>query len=110
MAKSSMRIVEKPTHDCIDWNHFWKSGTQVTQIHSVQSAKYLLSCSPSVGLIVNQHQFPSSMDKLIPHIEELVSLVKHIVWWFSHPGETLTPRYTRKAQADRAPGFADKAL
>ena len=24
--------------------------------------------------------------------------------------ETLTPRYTRKAQADRAPGFADKAL
>ena len=25
-------------------------------------------------------------------------------------GETLTPRYTRKAQADRAPGFADKAL
>ena len=24
--------------------------------------------------------------------------------------ETLTPRYTRKAQADRAPGFVDKAL
>ena len=27
-----------------------------------------------------------------------------------HDGETLTPRYTWKAQADRAPGFADKAL
>ena len=26
------------------------------------------------------------------------------------PAETLTPRYTWKVQADRAPGFADKAL
>jgi hypothetical protein len=52
------------------------------------------------GLIVNSHE-PTSKNE-----DRLTRSAK----WKSPYVETLTPRYTRKAQADRAPGFADKAL